>query len=76
MIFVWWGLLIVDLTIVSVLFITAFRSFKEIVTTGCVGPTVTSFSASSLFLLGKNILLDSDRSVKLADFGVSRTIQV
>ena len=37
MIFVWWGLLIVDLTIVSVLFITAFRSFKEMVTTGCAG---------------------------------------
>ena len=39
-------------------------------------PTVTFFSASSLFLPGPNILLDSDRSVKLADFGVSRTIQV
>ena len=37
LIFVWWGLLIVDLTIVSVLFITAFRSFKEMVTTGCAG---------------------------------------
>ena len=34
MIFMWWGLLIVDLTILSVLLITAFRSFKEMVTTG------------------------------------------
>ena len=102
MIFVWWGLLIVDLTIVSQLLITAFRSFKEMVITGCAGrlerpsrwflvigafsscaktclsfgPTVTFFSASSLFLLGPNILLDSDRSVKLADFGVSKKIQV
>ena len=37
MIFVWWGLLIVDLTIVSLLLINAFRSFKEMVTTGCAG---------------------------------------
>ena len=36
-ILVCWGLLIVDLTIVSVLFITAFRSFKEMVTTGYAG---------------------------------------
>ena len=36
-IFVWWGLLIVDLKIVCVLFIAAFRSFKEMVTTGCTG---------------------------------------
>ena len=33
MIFMLWGLFIVDLTIVSVLLITAFRSFKEMVTT-------------------------------------------
>ena len=34
MIFMWWGLLIVDLTVVFVLLITALRSFKETVTTG------------------------------------------
>ena len=34
MIFMWWGLFSVDLTIVSVLLITAFRSFKEMLTTG------------------------------------------
>ena len=34
MIFMWWGLLIVDLTAVFVLLITALRSFKETVTAG------------------------------------------